>query len=138
MTTKRVLKPATVIKHVMKEIDNIKKYATKEEIAALDVENIDPDSSERCIYGQMTGNCFGDRANVLVNVCASKIQLYNPLHGDILSPEFLNCKKVKRITKDSTNASFLEMFIYQQPHNNKNIAKYIKGDIGSLKLTWEY
>lgn len=55
---------------VDQEIANLKKYATKEEINNLNLNNFCATSERSCIYGQMTGNCYSERANYLIGKCA--------------------------------------------------------------------
>jgi predicted NAD-dependent protein-ADP-ribosyltransferase YbiA (DUF1768 family) len=57
-------------KLVIKEAKNIKKFATKEEIDKLLADSVAPTSTNMCIYGQMTGNCYSQRALELLDLCA--------------------------------------------------------------------
>ncbi len=52
----------TFVKKVQKELDDIKARATPEEIARLNFAYFNSKHTERCIYGQMTGDCDSDRA----------------------------------------------------------------------------
>jgi hypothetical protein len=55
---------------VRKEAEALRVHATKEELNKLDFENLDYSDRTRCIYGQMTGNCFSLRSAELINNCA--------------------------------------------------------------------
>lgn len=55
---------------VKKEAQALIVHATKRERAVLSFERLDPLSENLCVYGQMTGDCFGDRANYLIDTCA--------------------------------------------------------------------
>lgn len=49
-------------KFAKKEINKIKTHFTKEEINKLDFNTLCGDCTDKCIYGQMTGNCNTPRA----------------------------------------------------------------------------
>lgn len=55
---------------VDQEIANLKKYATKEEIDNLNLDDFCATGERSCIYGQMTGSCYSERANYLIGKCA--------------------------------------------------------------------
>ena len=115
----------TIIKHVKAEIENIKLFATKKQISKLNFDTLDPQHTERCIYGQMTGCCESNRAYVLINKCCTRAT-----------------KDMDRFIKTSCirersvySYSFLEAFIYNYPDNNKHIIDYIKGKTDKLRLS---
>lgn len=60
---------------VKQEALNIRKYASKEEKANLNIQEFDADNRTECIYGQMTGNCYSRRAYSLIRKCAAKVYL---------------------------------------------------------------
>lgn len=62
---------------VKKEAANLKKNATKEELAKLDFDRLDGDSPYSCMYGQMTGHCYSNRASELIFNCCERV--YIPL-----------------------------------------------------------
>jgi hypothetical protein len=47
---------------VQKEAEAMRIHATKEERERLDIEGMDPNSTKRCYYGLMTGECDSERA----------------------------------------------------------------------------
>lgn len=55
---------------VIDEAVKLKAAATKDELSKLDFENLDGNSSYRCIYGQITGHCYSKRASQLLTQCA--------------------------------------------------------------------
>jgi hypothetical protein len=63
---------------VVMEATNLKKYATKKELARLNLKTLDGNDIEKCIYGQMTGNCLTDRAKLLIEKCATRV--YKTVH----------------------------------------------------------
>lgn len=143
------------VKH---EIDMIKKLATEEEKENLDIEELSPINAERCIYGQMTGDCRSHRANELISSCCARIfnikedslscvnkNDFNEVAKNI-NGKFSNqgWKKMKRKSfvipyasyrRDWKYLSLLEGFISLYRHNNKNILSYITGEIEELTLT---
>jgi hypothetical protein len=44
-------------------------HATEEEKGRLDLETLDPGHYELCVYGQMTGDCYSERALELLRLC---------------------------------------------------------------------
>lgn len=54
---------------VVDEALKLRKYATKEEKERLDFETMIC-TETGCIYGQMTGNCYSERALLLKSKCA--------------------------------------------------------------------
>ncbi len=58
------------LKDVAKEARALKKMLTPDEINKLDAASLNPRSYNKCIYGQMTGDCRSVRASELIfNAC---------------------------------------------------------------------
>jgi hypothetical protein len=55
---------------VRKEAEALRVHATKEERERLCLELLDPNHTEKCYYGLMTGECDSDRAVELIGKCA--------------------------------------------------------------------
>jgi len=55
---------------VKDEAEKLKKYATPKERGCLSFEKLSGLNASHCIYGQMTGDCFSERATELLNKCA--------------------------------------------------------------------
>ena len=55
---------------VKDEAEKLKIHATPEETGRLDFKTLRHATRERCIYGQMTGDCFSERAGELIIKCA--------------------------------------------------------------------
>lgn len=53
------------LKRVILEAKKLRKFATAEERARLDVVLLYAASAHHCIYGQLTGYCYSDRAKEL-------------------------------------------------------------------------
>ena len=66
---------------VKKEADNIKLYATPEEIAKLDERFVSGTNTERCVYGLMTGDCNSERAKELIAQCVQNVFICTPKNG---------------------------------------------------------
>lgn len=73
MANKQTLKELEEL--VIQEAINIKKYAIPSELKKLDFHQLDENHVEKCIYGQMTGNCENPRANQLIDLCALKVYI---------------------------------------------------------------
>jgi hypothetical protein len=55
------------------EATNLKANATPEELAKLDFSTLNVDTQDKCIYGQMTGKCYSERATELIILCATEV-----------------------------------------------------------------
>jgi hypothetical protein len=62
-----------LIELTIKEATKLRKIATREEIDNLDILRFDPSNTQKCIYGQMTGNCESLRAIELIIECNSRV-----------------------------------------------------------------
>ena len=107
------------IKEVRKEINTIKRLATKEEINKLDINTFNPLQTNNCIYGQMTGNCLSLRAK----------ELYpKSLHDAVIPLELFG------IHKKGDKYTYLEEYLFHAYKATKvNIFKYLKGEVKKLK-----
>ena len=114
-------------KHAMKEIENIKKYATLAQIAKLDFSKLSPGNDNSCIYGQMTGDCDSKEGVAMINKCCTR------LSKDQVLNEQLRVAIEDRVVFNGYSA--LECYIMTNYANNKEILQYIKGEIDSLDLT---
>lgn len=81
------LKIDTIVKNSRVELENIKKFATTEEISLLinGVNNhyIKGDNERYCVYGLMTGSCFTVRAEELIKKCATNIKSVERLDSNL-------------------------------------------------------
>lgn len=66
---------------VVKEATKLKKFATKKEISKLDITKLDGTHVNYCVYGQLTGDCFSNRAYNLIKKCATKVYEVSPYYG---------------------------------------------------------
>jgi len=112
---------------VKQEADNIKVHATQAEKDKLDIDNFSGLFPTTCLYGQLTGNCFSDRATELLNLCTM------PFTPDL-----------KRFTPSTSNRSFkdfrqyspIEYLIFQgcSKKDEQNLIDYIQGKNDTLEL----
>jgi hypothetical protein len=119
---------------VEKEAKKLRKYSTEEERSNLDIDSLWANNRRRCIYGQMTGDCFSERANSLIIKCCKQVYTGN------LSNLKLNGAPHKIDLHEERGRYYfspIEIFIF---HNDKrssgvvNLVAYLKGEIDELKL----
>lgn len=126
------MKNSTFFKRTLTEINNLKKHATPEEIELLDFSKLNPDHEDKCIYGQMCGDCFNKRAVDLIHKSCRTQTSFIDLGELCEIPEEI---KMKPRASMYPYFSYLEVCIKTFPHNNENIIKYLKGQIDTLELT---
>lgn len=130
-------------KLVIEEAKALKKHATKEERAKLDYENLDAEHYSKCIYGQMTGDCYSVRAHQLIGVACKRVYV-----KDINKPSFKVGENTKVNGKPKFTGDYLgraghvwlspiEVFISKAEANGEHallerLVKFIKGEIKSL------
>lgn len=128
---------------VMSEAKKLKKHATKEELASLDFSELGGKNRYNCIYGQTTGDCFSDRAGVLIGKCCSKAfgrEITRTLSGDTFKDvEVINPKKESpRYNSAYSYFSPIEIFIARGVNmyngNNKRLINFLKGETKTLRL----
>lgn len=120
------MKKETFIKKVQKELDNIKKKATPEEIKNLKVKNFNPSSGFGCIYGLLTGVWNSDRAKKIQKKTFSNLQGYP--NNSFVNQSFnqTNC---------GVGYTALEKYILMvDKKKNNEIIKYLKGKIETIDL----
>jgi hypothetical protein len=140
--------------HVKQEAAALKKYVTAEEIAKLDPSTIQ-NTAERCVYGQMTGDCNSERAFDLIQNCCERVydvqyanmqqrkegKQWLKLNGSPKTKERRNfviaymspIESLLALSDDNDNAPSL----YQATENIKNLIAYLKGETDELILTEE-
>jgi hypothetical protein len=123
------MKNSDIIKHVTLEIENIKLYATKEQLKKLNFQRLNPENSALCIYGQMTGYCEGKNGLKLINQCCSKLTEL----GLDLAPLRKGVRR-NNLHVENEAYSFLEAFIIRYPKNNQRIIDYLKGKKEKLEI----
>lgn len=129
---------------VIKEAKALKKLATPQELSNLKIENLSTLDRNRCIYGQITGDCFNSRAEELIMDACERV--YTP--GGVNGPDGakINGKpEYDRFNSEEQGAgkrvkyySPIEVFIDQRSSqtsgNNERLVKFLKGETKTLKF----
>lgn len=113
------------------EAKNLKEHCTNEELSNLNFHHLNPDTKQKCIYGQMTGHCNSDRASYLILKCATKVLVQSPDIKTIYNPmtEFvLNGEPKTARTSFLQYISPIEAVIVRYPKYNKKLIDFLKGD----------
>lgn len=114
--------------NVLKELINIKKYATKEELDNLNFNTLNTNNEHHCIYGQMAESCHSYRGKALIRLCCKTKTSFESIYGNYtidFPPRF----------NDRFYISYLENCIVKFSHNNNNIIKFLKSEIDTITLT---
>lgn len=137
---------ADLVADVLTEVTNIKQYATAQEIANLDFEDLHPNHRNRCVYGQMTGDCNSERAAQLIEKCTPRFFEYGiipPFGGTEINmarvAENVNGTKVngfvvERTTRFFVHFSAIEAYILLNNAQNENLINLIKGNTQTAEL----
>ncbi len=112
---------------VKQEADNIKIHATEEEIGRLDFDILDCFSVHECIYGEMTGHCFNERAIELLRKCS------RPFSSSIETLREYDLVYFQ-YGHDTRAYSAIEFYISRPNAKNKELIAYIKGETKTLRL----
>ena len=120
---------------VKAEAKLLKKFATIKQINKLDKESLNANSVWECIYGQMTGNCFGNAATELIKLSCKKVYYKNEnrkISGNLSRGNILTMDR-------ELYWSPIEVFIDQDVNtingNNTALIAYLKGETKTLKFT---
>lgn len=122
-----------LIEQVTIEATALIKNTTPEERKKLDFSTLEPQRIDRCVYGQMTGDCNTNRAVSLMVMCAKKVYTAIPssrvvgiLNG---SPKGLNRDRYW---------SPIEIFIAKDENqnngNNQMLINFLKGKRKTLNF----
>lgn len=124
----------TLIELVKNEATNLREHASKEQLSKLNINRLNPNNQERCIYGQMTGNCDSKSAVKLMVKCAERVYTIldseNRFDRSILNGEPITSKRQFWFSP-------IEKYIYlrrNQPSELKKLVKYLKGETDKLNL----
>ena len=118
------------LKEVRKEIRNLKKLVTPEELNNVNVNAI-PKGNLRGFYTQLTGHFFNDRAYDLIIDTASLFYQDNGLgltpRNKIIPPNFLSYPY-------SRNFTVMEVYMAFNHDKINHILKFLKSEIKQLNL----
>lgn len=119
ITTKLKLK-------VIDEATKLKSCATQEELEKLNFKRLDPERIQKCIYGQMTGNCFSKRATELLNCCTVPYSADVDSYTRTRVKSFNDKNRAEDVNGDWV-FSAIEYYIGHQIAKNANLIDYLKG-----------
>ena len=118
---------------VKTEASNLRRKATKDEIGNLDFYYLDSSNVTACIYGQMTGDCFSERANKLIVSCAERVYRFSSKSGKDFNTDVLEKNKINgKPTLEGRDHYFspIEVFIHNKKNrdngNNERLVKYLE------------
>mgnify|MGYP000845981677 FL=1 len=118
------------LKKVRKEIRNLKKLVTPEELKNIDITQIEK-GDLRGFYTQLTGRFFSDRAYELIIDTATLFYQDNGLgltpRNKIIPPNFMTYP-------NSRNFTILEVYIAYNHDKINHILKFLKSEIKQLNL----
>lgn len=118
------------------EADNLRKHASADELSNLDFEHLNSNDVECCIYGQMTGMCFEERASELIALCAPMFVEWNFESDEEFS--IFNNKMLRKTFKapddDGRSLSPIEVYIGHKNAKSKNLIEYLRGETDTLEL----
>ena len=110
---------------VKDEAEKLKIHATPEEIGRLNFKNLRHEMTERCIYGQMTGDCYSKRATQLLKKCTTP-------YSSFLSPYRKPDKKT--FTNDRWVFSPIEFYIANSESKREALIDFLQGKSETLNL----
>jgi hypothetical protein len=132
---------------VRKEAEALRVHATKEEREKLDFATLNPSNIDRCIFGQMTGNCYSQRSASLIHACCVRYFKHNviPALFDARSSmariqDHVNGATVDNFLNERTGSnseshfSAIEAYICLPEANNANLISYLRGETETLGL----
>jgi hypothetical protein len=138
-----------LVKLMLEEVNNLKKYASEFELDQLHAGIIIiPMDARMCIYGHMTGNCESERAIELINQCCSErisnISFFKKEYID-LEDFTKNERQDNRSVRKSDNYRFspLESFLwYATEEEIVSVIHYLNGQSDKLctfnTKNWKY
>ena len=141
------MKKSEFLKDVEHEVKTLKKLATKQELNRLDFSKLDTDHENLCIYGQITGSCASDRAEVLMNASCIRVMNLPDGVGDLEGATFTDAKPFINgknegqgwegygfSSRSYRHLSVLEAYICLKGAKNKHIIAFLKDEVKELKL----
>lgn len=137
-----MIKKQEIMELVKEEADNIKKYATPEEIAKLNVNAVNGGSPSQCIYGLMTDRCTTDRAHELIGLCARKVYIRDQSSNrlNILNGHSSEVNVIDSYSRYAVYVSPIERLIFSDVGHNvaaRSLVRYIKGETDTINYNLE-
>lgn len=107
------------------EMQALKIHAKNDELCQLDLKYLDGGDPLLCIYGQMTGSCYSDRAHQLIKLCG---QSYSGAVGCKTKPiSGLEDPVIRDFTA-------LEFYVACDNANLASVVKFLHGEITEFEL----
>lgn len=124
---------------VIAEATALRKLTTDREKQnlSLDLDKLNPNDTEMCIYGQMTGFCYSRRANELILKCATRVyEISAGVWFNCLSESVLNGKPKEVPDRRVAYFSPIEKYIFitKSEKGKQALLEYIKGVRTTLKV----
>lgn len=130
---------------VRKEAEALRVHATIEERERLNFSELKPSYVDRCIYGQMTGYCYNDRAAVLIGKCTARFFEFDVIEdaertgfagvaknaNGVSVPDFE--QERTGVTAES-HFSAIEAYILLPEARNANLIAFLRGETETLEL----
>lgn len=136
-----------LIADAAKEAKLLKKHASKSELIALRIDELAASNIHKCIYGQMTGDCFSNRAAELIQLCTPRYFTHAAIaetaqntiatiaraaNGQTVK-DFKN-NRIGRGGYSPIHFSAIEVYITWIGAKNDNLIAYLRGETKKLIL----
>ena len=110
----------------------LKLHATRRELSRLDFEMCDGLNAFRCIYGQLTGYCFSERALKLIQKCATVFFCSFDLNFDNIDKASI--KKSLHCSGEIRYYSAIEMYAAHPLANMPALVAFLKNQTQTLDI----
>lgn len=113
-----------LLEEVRKEAALLREHATKEERSRLDFRLLNAWDVSKCVYGQITGDCRSNRAEELLNKCATPVSktLFKIVDG------------AYSFRGKGKGFSAIEFYISQHTANKWGLIDYLQDKTNTLEL----
>ena len=129
---------------VTNEAIALRENATRDELNKLSLAVLNPMTEYGCIYGQMTGSCFSEKASDLIVQCCPRyfrsyaVTQYNHF-GNVINnangTKVVNFKNArKKSSKEDRHFSAIEVYITLPNAKLKNLVSYLRKETDKLDL----
>lgn len=129
-----------LINLVTQEALALKVKATRKELSKLNINQLNPISANQCIYGQMTGFCYGPRATELIVSCCARV--FKSEKGALQDFDIDNLNGAPEPDKRSDYYSAIETFIICPANkyngNNAALVAFLRAETDTLTLSTHF
>lgn len=134
MKSGKVLNQEELFLLVKQEAENLKIHATPEELNKLDIDELNDSSTQRCVYGLLTGDCFSGRSEELIQKCCERVMrpAYAIRHSLELNGSPL---KTERNNYWSPIEVYISQFSYYLNGNNASLVAFLRSETDTLTFT---